>query len=87
MFIIVLGLSIGILAIGFLGMAITIVVKKNGKFPNTSVGHNPKLRKMGITCEKCDELKRCRPNIKKKKAEKDERLKRMDEALKEVMKL
>jgi len=69
MFLTLMLLSVGFLSIAFLGMGIQIMVK--GKFPVTSVGHNKEMRKRGISCYKCDEMKRCR-KIKrenKKKAE------------------
>lgn len=81
MFLIIIGLSVAILAVGVLGMAFNIIFLKK-KFPNTSVGHNPNMRKLGISCEKCDELKRCKPKLKEKKNKKDERMKALDEVLK-----
>lgn len=41
-----------ILLIGMAGMAITILVKKNGRFPETHVGHNREMRKRNIQCAK-----------------------------------
>ena len=31
-------------------MAITIIIKKNGRFPNIHVGSNKEMRKRGIKC-------------------------------------
>ncbi|MFN2314047.1 MAG: hypothetical protein ABR531_06290 [Bacteroidales bacterium] len=31
-------------------MAISILVKPKGRFPDTHVGHNKEMRKRGITC-------------------------------------
>ena len=31
-------------------MAVTILIKKNGRFPNTHVGGNKEMRKRGIKC-------------------------------------
>jgi hypothetical protein len=31
-------------------LGIRILLKSGGKFPDTHVGHNPHLRKRGITC-------------------------------------
>ncbi len=61
-------LSIILLAIGFLMLATRIILDKyvfhrKGKFPNTSVGKNPALRKLGITCAKHDE-QQCFSNLK-----------------------
>ena len=39
-----------IIAISFALLAITIIIKKNGKFPNTHVGGNREMRKRGIKC-------------------------------------
>ena len=54
------------LTIAFAGLATQILLKKNGRFPVTSIGHNKNMRKLGITCEKCDEEKRC--NLARKAA-------------------
>ncbi|MBL4561658.1 MAG: hypothetical protein JKX79_11820 [Labilibaculum sp.] len=39
-----------LLAIGFAGFAITILIKKNGKFPELHIGKNKDLKKRGIGC-------------------------------------
>ncbi|NOZ47782.1 MAG: hypothetical protein GXO79_13520 [Chlorobi bacterium] len=52
-------LSIALLAIAFAGFATQILLKKGGKFPNTSIGGNPNMRKLGITCVKCEEQAKC----------------------------
>ena len=43
-------LSVVLVALALAGMAITILVKPKGKFPETHVGHNKEMRKRGITC-------------------------------------
>ena len=43
-------LSTLIIAISFALLAITIIIKKNGKFPNTHIGGNKHMRKRGIKC-------------------------------------
>ncbi len=43
-------ISVVLLALALAGMAITILVKPKGKFPETHVGHNKEMRKRGITC-------------------------------------
>jgi len=43
-------LAVALVAIGMLGMAITILVKKGGKFPNTHISGNKYLKKQGISC-------------------------------------
>lgn len=39
-----------IIAISFALLAITIIIKKNGKFPNIHIGGNKEMRKRGIKC-------------------------------------
>ena len=39
-----------IVAISMAFFAIKILFKKNGRFPNTHVGHSAAMRKRGITC-------------------------------------
>ncbi len=41
-----------LVAIAVVGLAIGILIK--GKFPDTHVGHNADMKKMGITCAKND---------------------------------
>ena len=43
-------LTIIIVGISIFMLAITIIFKKNGRFPNTHVGHSAAMRKRGITC-------------------------------------
>lgn len=43
-------LSIAIMAIAFAGLAIKILFKKGGKFPNTHISGNKYLRAKGVTC-------------------------------------
>ena len=42
--------SVVLLGIGFIGFAITILVKKNGQFPETHIGKTDFLKKEGVTC-------------------------------------
>lgn len=39
-----------IIAISFVLLAITIIIKKNGRFPNIHIGGNREMRKRGIKC-------------------------------------
>ncbi len=55
-FIIVLGTAIVMMSLIFAGLSLNIIFKKNGKFPETSIGRNKNLRKRGITCAKHDEI-------------------------------
>lgn len=43
-------LSIGLVGIAFLLMAVSILFKKKGKFPNTHIGGNKEMSKRGIYC-------------------------------------
>lgn len=58
MFLTVVLLSIGLVALAIVGLGVSIFFKKNGKFPETGVGHNPEMRKLGLSCAKSDELKK-----------------------------
>ena len=39
-----------IVGISMACLAIKLIVKKNGRFPNTHIGHSAAMRKRGITC-------------------------------------
>lgn len=61
----VLIISIILVAISGILLATSIlfskfILKKQGAFPNTSVGHNPNMQKLGITCAKGDAAKEFR---------------------------
>ncbi len=43
-------LAIALLALAMVGMAITILIKKGGKFPNSHVSGNKHLRDQGVYC-------------------------------------
>lgn len=55
--------SIGLLAIGFAGIAIKIWAKKDGKFAGTCASNNPMLEEEGAGCSVCG----ARPEEKCKK--------------------
>ncbi len=55
MFVKILLLSIGMIAIAFVGFAINVLFKKNGKFPDGSVGKNKTLRNKKIYCIKTEQ--------------------------------
>ncbi len=57
---IVILISVILLAICFAGLALNILLKKNGKFPETEIGSNKNMRKLGIRCTKQDEILRDR---------------------------
>jgi hypothetical protein len=46
-------LSIGMLAIGFAGIAVKILLKKDGKFAGTCASNNPMLNEEGAPCGFC----------------------------------
>lgn len=39
-----------LVALAVLGLAISMIVKKDGKFPELHIGRNDKLKERGITC-------------------------------------
>lgn len=51
-----------IIAISFALLAITVIIKKNGKFPNTHVSGNKGLRKRGIKCAQTQDREARRDN-------------------------
>ena len=64
----ILLLAIGLLGIAFLGMAFNIVFRKK-KFPETHIGHNRDMKRMGIHCAQTMD------KIEQKKAKKGLRFK------------
>jgi hypothetical protein len=51
-------------------LAFNIIFRKKGKFPAYRVGHNPQMKKIGITCVKHEEIK-CHRQRMKSASEKD----------------
>lgn len=51
-------LALVLLAAGIAGMAVTVLVKKDGKFPDGEISRNKALREQGIICAKEEELRR-----------------------------
>lgn len=49
-------LAIGMLALGFMGIAVKILLKKDGKFSGTCASNNPMLNKDGEACSFCGAL-------------------------------
>ena len=49
-------LAIALLGIGFAGIAVKILLKKNGKFAGTCASQNPMLNKEGEPCGFCGKL-------------------------------
>jgi len=50
MFFKLLILSAVFLALAAVGMGIRMLIKTNGKFPETHISRNPEMRKRGISC-------------------------------------
>ena len=50
---VVILLSVTLLGLGFAGIAIKILVKKNGKFAGTCASQSPFLNKEGESCSFC----------------------------------
>ena len=48
-------ISVAIIAIAVFLMSFNIIFRKNGKFPETEIGHNKEMRKMGLMCAKSEE--------------------------------
>ena len=63
MFLTVLILSSILLGIAFIGLTFRILFIKDGRFPETSIGKNKEMQKLGITCTKHDEMN-CYKNLK-----------------------
>ena len=54
-------IAIIVLSMCVAGLAIKILLNREGVFPITEVGANPKLRKLGLRCPKEEELQRWKP--------------------------
>ena len=60
-------LAIVFVGISFLALGVNIFFTKKGKFPDTEVGKNPKMKELGLACAKCEEHKNYRKALKKRK--------------------
>jgi hypothetical protein len=60
-FYLILAVSTALMGMAFAGLSVSILVRKNGRFPVTSIGRNKAMQKRGITCVKHDEML-CRGN-------------------------
>ncbi len=58
-------IATGLLALAFAGIAIKILVKKNGEFAGTCASNNPMIQEEGASCGICG----ARPEEKCKKSE------------------
>ena len=63
-------LAVGLLGIAMVAMAISILVKKGGKFPNTHVSGNKHLKREGIYCVQTQDKLAQRKGWRKVKFEK-----------------
>ena len=63
-----LGLAVVLIGIGFAGIAIKILVKKDGEFAGTCASNSPFLNKEGEACSFCGALpeEKCKSEDKKK---------------------
>ncbi|MCM1107828.1 MAG: hypothetical protein NC388_02100 [Clostridium sp.] len=43
-------ITLAIIAVSMVLLSIKLLLKKNGRFPNTHVGHSAAMRRRGITC-------------------------------------
>jgi hypothetical protein len=64
-------LAIVIMALVMVGLAIQILFKKGGKFPNTHIGSNKYLKSQGISCAQTED------KIEQAKARKELRFKQL----------
>ena len=55
-FIVLLAIVIISMGLVFAGLSISVIFKKNGRFPVTSIGRNKEMKKRGITCARHDEM-------------------------------
>ncbi|TVR73951.1 MAG: hypothetical protein EA408_03730 [Marinilabiliales bacterium] len=55
-YILILATSVVLMAMVFAGMSISMLIRKNGRFPVISIGRNNEMKKRGITCVKHDEM-------------------------------
>jgi len=66
----VIFLSILLLALAFLALATGILLKKDGKFPASQIGHNKAMRRKGIECPQTQDMKAQREVRKMKRTKK-----------------
>ncbi len=52
-------ISLVLVAIAFVGLGINIFFRKTA-FPETEVGKNKDMKALGLTCAKCDEMRKYR---------------------------
>ncbi|MEO1021253.1 MAG: membrane or secreted protein [Bacteroidota bacterium] len=70
-FLVTLGLAIAFIGIGFAGIAVKILFKKNGEFSGTCASNSPFLNKEGEACSLCGALpdEKCKSDDSKRRDE------------------
>ncbi len=48
-------IAVILIAISFIALGVRIFFRRGGKFPETEIGKNKKMRELGIYCVKCEE--------------------------------
>ena len=71
MLLILIIISTILLALSFAGLALNVLLRKNGKFPETTIGSNKQMRRLGIRCAKQEELNRWKKQGTVREKEKD----------------
>jgi hypothetical protein len=64
MFIELFFLVVGLMGIAFIAMGFNVFFRKNKKFPETAIGKNKNMRKLGVSCARTEEIK-CRREVSK----------------------
>ena len=64
-------LSVALVSLAMIGMAITILLKKGGSFPNTHVSGNKYLKRNGIYCSQTQD------KLEQRKGQKQNQFKRL----------
>lgn len=52
-----LALAVMVVGVCFFAIGVRIIFHRSHEFPETSAGHNPNLRRMGIMCPKVEDAK------------------------------
>jgi hypothetical protein len=60
----VIFISVILVAMSFAGLGITMLVRKNGRFPQTEISGNRHMKNRGITCARQDEIRSYRQMVK-----------------------
>lgn len=50
-------IAVILIAVSFIALGISIFFRRDGKFPESEIGKNKKMRELGIYCVKCEERK------------------------------